>query len=164
MTPAEVSLPNETDVLVVRDFAAPAALVWRAYTEPELMQKWLCGPPGWAMTVCEMDVRVGGAYRWRWRNDGDGSEFGFTGKFLDVVADTRLSETQLFDPGTLGGDMGEECVVTQRFTGSPGGTRVETLILYQSRADRDAALATGMTDGMEQSYTALDRLIAAGEA
>jgi uncharacterized protein YndB with AHSA1/START domain len=69
---------------VVRDFNAPRALVYEACTKPELMQRWLLGYPGWAMPVCEMDVRPGGGFRWRWRSDADGSEFGFHGRFLEV--------------------------------------------------------------------------------
>ena len=81
---AEVTLPSDREVQVKRSFGAPRALVYRAYTEPELVRRWLLGPPGWSMPVCEMDVRVGGRYRWRWRSDEDGSEFGFTGTFREV--------------------------------------------------------------------------------
>ena len=67
------------EVKVTRSFKAPKALVYRAYTEPALMRRWLVGYPGWTMPVCDMDVRVGGSYRWRWKNDEDNSEFGFFG-------------------------------------------------------------------------------------
>jgi Activator of Hsp90 ATPase homolog 1-like protein len=75
--PLEVSLPSDREVRVVRSFSAPRKLVWDAHTKPELMQRWMLGPPGWSMPVCEIDLRVGGAYRWRWRSDEDGKEFGF---------------------------------------------------------------------------------------
>ena len=65
MKPAEASLPSDTEVLVKRSFDAPAKLVWRAYMEPDLMRRWCSGPPGWSMPVCEMEMRVGGMYRWR---------------------------------------------------------------------------------------------------
>lgn len=80
---AQVSLPSDSEVKVVRRFSAPSALVYQAYTEPKLMKRWLTAMPGWSMPVCEMDVRVGGAYRWRWRSD-DGAEFGFHGVFREV--------------------------------------------------------------------------------
>ena len=80
--PAQVSFPSDRVVEVTRSFRAPRALVYEAYTTPELLKRWLLGPPGWTMPVCEMDVRAGGAYRWRWRSDEDGSEFGFHGTFL----------------------------------------------------------------------------------
>ena len=68
---AKVSLPSDREVSVSRRFNAPRALVWEAYTTPEIVQRWLLGPPGWTMPVCEMDVRVGGAFRWVWRSDED---------------------------------------------------------------------------------------------
>jgi uncharacterized protein YndB with AHSA1/START domain len=81
MKPAQASTPSDTEVLVKRSFDAPAQLVWRAYTEPDLVRRWLLGPPGWSMPVCEMDVRLGGKYRWRWRSSGAGQEFGSMASF-----------------------------------------------------------------------------------
>ena len=76
---AQVSLPSDSEVKVTREFKARRELVYKAHTVPELVQRWLLGPPGWTMPVCEMDVRVGGKYRWRWRSVEDGKEFGFHG-------------------------------------------------------------------------------------
>lgn len=161
--PAEVSLPSDSEVSVSRSFDAPAALVYRAYTTPELVQRWLLGPPGWTMPVCEMDVRVGGRYRWRWRSDEDGSEFGFHGEFLEVDPEVRLRHTEVFDPGDTGEYMGDQpAVVTVTFEEHDGVTTVTTLVDYGSKASRDAALSTGMTDGMEMSYKKLDELLAKG--
>ncbi|MEJ2502688.1 MAG: SRPBCC family protein [Gemmatimonadota bacterium] len=160
---AQVSLPSDSEVSVSRSFDAPAALVYRAYTEPALMQRWLLGPDGWTMPVCEMDVRVGGRYRWRWRSAGDGSEFGFHGEFLEVAPEARLRHTEVFDPGDTGHDMGDEpAVVTVTFDERDGVTTVTTLVDYGTKASRDAALGTGMTDGMEVSYKNLDALLAKG--
>ena len=161
MKPAEVSLPSDTEVRVTRVFDAPASPVWRAYTEPALMQRWLLGPPGWSMPVCEMDVRVGGKFRWRWRSDEDGSEFGFHGEFTEVVPHTRIAHTEVFDPGDLDSSMGEGMLVTVTFDENDGQTTMVSLIKYASKQDRDAALSTGMTDGMEMSYKQLDTLLAA---
>ncbi len=161
MKPAEASLPSETEVLVKRSFDAPATLVWRAYMEPELMRRWCTGTPGWSMPVCEMDMRVGGRYRWRWRNDENGQEFGFTGEVLEVVLHAKIVHTQAFDPGDLGFDMGgEPSIVTVTFEGALGVTNVTTTIKFGSQADRDAAFSTGMTDGMEISYKRLDEVLA----
>lgn len=159
MKPAEVSLPSDTAVRVVRRFDAPASLVWRAYTEPALMQQWLLGPPGWTMPVCEMDVRVGGKFRWRWRNDEDGSEFGFYGKFKELTPHTKIVHTEFFDPGDVDSDMGEGTVITVTFDETDGVTTMTSLMEYASKRDRDAALSTGMTDGMEMSYAQLDTLL-----
>ena len=87
---AQVTLPSDREVKVTRSFKASRSLVYRAYTEPALVQQWLLGPPGWSMPVCELDVRVGGRYRWRWRSDTDASEFGFAGTFRDDV-DVRVA-------------------------------------------------------------------------
>jgi uncharacterized protein YndB with AHSA1/START domain len=128
---AQVTMPSDREVQVVRSFRAPGALVYRAFTEPSLVRRWMLGPPGWSMPVCEMDVRVGGAYRWRWRSDEDGSEFGFHGTFREV----------------------------QPPDSSHRGVRPHPTAYDPGREARDAAVATGMTDGMEQSYALLDRLL-----
>ena len=157
---AQVTLPSEREVKVTRSFRAPKALVYRAYTEPQLIQRWLLGPPGWSMPVCEMDVRVGGRYRWRWRNDQDGSEFGFAGTFREVEPGTRLVHTEAYDPGTVSdGYPSDEAIVRVTFTEEQGVTTVTTLIDFASKEARDAAMATGMTDGMEESYQLLDKLL-----
>ncbi len=156
---AQVSLPSDREVKVVRRFNAPRALVYQAYTEPKLMKRWLTGTPGWSMPVCEMDVRVGGAYRWRWRSD-DGAEFGFSGVFRDVEPAARLAHTQVYDPGDVGGDMGDESLITVAFSEKDGVTTVTTLMDFGSKEARDSAMATGMTDGMEMSYQSLDKLLA----
>jgi uncharacterized protein YndB with AHSA1/START domain len=157
---AQVVLPSDREVQVTRSFKAPRQLVYRAYTEPALLQRWLLGPPGWTMPVCEMDVRVGGRYRWRWRNDADGSEFGFAGTFREVQPASRLVHSEAYDPGTIGHPYPEsEAVVSVSFTEDGGITTVTTLIDFGSKEARDAAAASGMTDGMEQSYQLLDRLL-----
>ncbi|QBY00704.1 ATPase [Rhodophyticola sp. CCM32] len=156
---AQVSQSGETGIEVRRRFAAPRNLVFRAFTDPELMQRWLLGPPGWTMTVCEMDLRVGGAYRWQWKNTGDGTYFGLFGTFLEVVVPERLVETQTYDPGTLGGEKGPPCTFTLSFDDLDGETQVTTRIVYATPEARQAALDFGMTAGMEQSYQALDALI-----
>jgi uncharacterized protein YndB with AHSA1/START domain len=158
MEKAQVTLPSDREVQVTRSFKAARPLVYRAYTEPAIVKHWLLGPPGWSMPVCEMDVRVGGRYRWRWRNDTDGSEFGFFGTFREVKPPSRLLHTETYDPGTAGDGMGE-AIVTVTFTEDNGVTTVTTLVEYESKETRDAAVATGMTDGMEQSYRLLDSLL-----
>ncbi len=123
-----------------------------------MVKQWQLGPPGWTMPVCEMDVRVGGHYRWGWRNDADGSEFGFTGTFREVEPESRLVYSERFEPGTIGGEYpGSESLVTITFTEEDGVTTLTSFMDFGSKSARDAALATGMTDGMEQSYALLDR-------
>ena len=160
MEKAQVALPSDREVQVMRSFKAARPLVFRAFTEPALVQRWLLGPPGWSMPVCEMDLQVGGRYRWRWRNDDDGSEFGFTGTFREVMPPSRLVHTQMYDPGTLGAPHpSSEALVSVTFTEDGGITTVTTLIDFGSKDARDGAVATGMTDGMEQSYQLLDQVL-----
>jgi uncharacterized protein YndB with AHSA1/START domain len=157
---AQVTLPSDREVQVMRSFRAPRALVYRAYTEPEVVRRWMLGPPGWSMPVCEMDVKVGGQYRWRWRNDTDGSEFGFIGTFREVQPAARIVHTEAYDPGTVGGEYPKEhAMVTVTFTQDGDRTTVTTLIDFGTKEARDAAMSTGMTDGMEQSYRLLDALL-----
>jgi len=160
---AQVTLPSDREVQVIRSFRAPRALVYRAYSEPDLIRRWMLGPPGWTMPVCEMDLRVGGTYRWRWRSDDGAMEFGFHGVFREVEPGVRTVHSEVYDPGTTGQGMGDgEAVITTTFTEQDGVTTVTTLMDFGSKASRDAAVATGMTDGMEQSYQLLDGVIAAG--
>ena len=162
MKPAEVSTPSDREVLVKRSFDAPVDLVWQAYTDPAWMRLWLTAMPGWSMPVCEMATNVGGKYRWRWRDNENGQEFGFTGEMLEVELHSKIVHTQIYDPGDGEfGSMGDEpSIITVTFTETNGITNVAISIKYASKADRDAAMSTGMTDGMEMSYQALDGVLA----
>ena len=113
------------------------------------------------MPVCEMATHVGGKYRWRWRHE-DGQEFGFTGEMLEVALHSKIAHTQIYDPGDSGfGSMGgEPSIITVTFNEVNGVTSVATSIKFASKADRDAAISTGMTDGMEMSYQSLDGVLA----
>jgi len=161
---AQVTTPSDAEVEVTRLFDAPRDLVWEAYTTPELVKRWLLGPPGWTMPICEMDVRVGGAYRWAWRSEADGMQFGFHGEFLEVTPPERIVHSETYDPGDVGGSMGDGGTsrVTVTFTETDGKTLLTTRVDYGSKEARDAVLATGMTEGMEMSYRLLDALLAGG--
>ena len=160
--PVEITMPSDREVRAVRTFNAPRKLVWDAHTKPELAQKWMLGPPGWTMPVCEMDVRVGGSYRYRWRSQEDGKEFGFFGEFREVDAPNRIVHSENYDPGDVGGPMqsDEPAIVTTEFKESGGVTTLTTTMLFPSKEARDGAVSTGMTDGMELSYQNLDNVVA----
>jgi uncharacterized protein YndB with AHSA1/START domain len=121
------------------------------------------GYPGWSMPVCEMDVRPGGKYRWRWRSDENGQEFGFFGTFNEVDEPAKLSHDEYYDPGDFGGGgampRDEPARIRTSFTEKNGVTTLVSLMDYGSKEARDAAVSTGMTDGMEWSYQNLDKLI-----
>jgi uncharacterized protein YndB with AHSA1/START domain len=156
--PAEVTLPSDREVRVTRQFNAPRQLVWDAHTKPSLIQQWMLGPPGWSMPVCEMDVRPGGKYKWRWKSDEDGKEFGFHGSFEVVNAPAKLSHDEYYDPGDIGGDMptNEPAHIVTEFREAGGVTTLVTTMRFASKESRDGAVATGMTDGMEKGYARLD--------
>ncbi len=159
---AKVSLPSDTEVRVTRDFAAPRQLVWDAHTKPELVRRWMLGPPGWSMPVCEMDVRPGGKYRWRWRSEDEGKEFGFFGAFREVDAPVRMIHEENYDPGDIGGamDTSNPAIIRTSFSEKAGVTTLELVMKFASKEIRDAAVSTGMTDGMEMGYERLDTLLA----
>lgn len=157
---AHVTTPSDSTVKVQRSFKAPRELVYKAYTTPELVRRWCLGPPGWQMPVCEMDVRVGGTYRWRWRSDDGKQEFGFHGEYKEVIAPSKLVNTEFFDPGTVGGDMGKGALITLEFVEEKGLTTITSMMDFGTKEARDAAVASGMTEGMEQSYQLLDGLLA----
>lgn len=164
--PLEVTLPSDREVRVTRSFNAPRELVWDAHAKPELIQKWMLGPPGWTMPVCEMDVRVGGAYRWRWCSEEDGKEFGFFGKFIEVNRPAKLAHEENYDPGDIGGSMptGEPAIISNEFNEKNGVTTMIVTMLFASKEARDGAVSTGMTDGMEAGYARLDEMFKAKAA
>jgi uncharacterized protein YndB with AHSA1/START domain len=156
-------LPSDREVRVTRQFNAPRQLVYDAHTKPELIRKWMVGYPGWDMPVCEMDVRVGGKYRWQWKSQEDGKQFGFFGTFTEVNAPARLSHDQYFDPGDTAFEMpvDDPCVVSVDLDEADGVTTLVCTMKFASKEARDEAVSTGMTDGMEFSYARLDDMLRA---
>ena len=152
----ETTIVDDTHVKITRAFEAPRHLLWRAHTEPELMKRWLLGPDGWVMTVCENDLVVGGSYRNAWAPEDPalGQAFGFEGENLVIEPERRLVSTErmtgLDAPGTVN-DL--------TFDEADGVTLMTLYITYTDAAQRDMILATGMTDGMEASYQRLEREI-----
>jgi uncharacterized protein YndB with AHSA1/START domain len=145
---------DDTHVRITRAFDAPRHLLWRAHTKPELMRRWLLGPDGWTMTVCENELRVGGAYRNAWAPEEGhpGEPFGFEGENLVIEPERRIVTTERMSgtdfPGTVN-DL--------TFDEVDGVTLMTLLVTYTDAAQRDAILATGMTEGMEASYARLER-------
>ena len=157
---AQVSTPNEREIVLRRDFAAPRRLVFDAFTKPELVRQWLLGPPGHEMPVCEIDLRAGGAYRYVWRDTEAGAEMASYGEFREIVPPERIVHTERFEmTGMEQVDMGEDSVITTVFTEDAGTTTVTMTCRYPSREIRDGVLASGMADGVEASYARLDELL-----
>ncbi len=156
---AEVTLPSEREVSVTRTFDAPARAVFACHTEPEKVKRWLLGPPGWTMPVCEIDLRVGGGYRYTWRNAATGNEFSAVGTFNEIVAPTRMVHSERMEMGQGPSPEGE-ALITWTLTEAGGRTTLRTTMRFPSQEIRDQALASGMTDGMAVSYNHLADLMA----
>jgi uncharacterized protein YndB with AHSA1/START domain len=153
--PLTVTTPNDTDILVVRTFNAPRALVWKAFHTPALVTRWLLGPGDWTMPVCEIDARAGGTFRYMWAH-GDGRSMKMSGTYVEVSPPVRTVHVEQFDEDWAGAPT----TVTTLFDETDGVTTVTMTVSFESRDARDAARATGMTDGMEDGYARLDMLLA----
>lgn len=147
----DVTTPTDREIHVTREFDAPRSLVFDCHTKPELVKRWLLGPPGWSMPVCEIDLRVGGQYLYTWRNDADGSEFSIGGEHREIVPPERIVTLENF--------MGDEALCTLTLTEENGHTTLTQTMKFESREKRDQALATGMTDGMGTSYDRLETIL-----
>lgn len=142
--------PTDLTFVVTRVFDAPRPVVFDAWTKPEHVSQWLLGPDGWSMPVCEIDLRVGGAWRYVWRNDADGTEFGMSGVYTEVAPPERVVHTERMTP-----DLPETTnVLALEEVG--GKTKVTLTVVYASKELRDMAIATGMSDGIAVSYDRLD--------
>jgi uncharacterized protein YndB with AHSA1/START domain len=149
----EVTTPSDREIRVTRTFDAPVELVFDCHTKPELVKRWLLGPDGWSMPICEIDLRAGGRYRYVWRNDADGSEFGVQGEFREIAAPNRIVHVERMD-GVPG-----EAQITTTFDAAGAQTRFSITMQFESRELRDGALESGMTGGMATSYDRLQGFI-----
>ena len=155
--PLQLTAPGEREIVMTRVLDAPRQLVFDALTKPELVRRWLLGPPGWSMPVCEIDLRLGGKYRYVWRQDSDGTEMGMGGVYREIVVPERLVTTERFDEAWYPGEaVGTLVLVEQR-----GRTTVTQTMRYESREARDAVLKSGMEKGVAASYDRLADLLAA---
>jgi uncharacterized protein YndB with AHSA1/START domain len=148
----EVTTPNDREIVIVRSFNAERARVWRAFTEPEFVKRWLLGPDGWSMPVCDIDLRPGGRFHYRWRNAEDGMEFGLIGAYLEVDVPARIVHREISDEAGNEGDA----TVTTTFVEHNGLTTVTLTARYDSRELRDRAIESGMVAGTSMSF---DRLV-----
>ena len=151
----QVTTPSDREIRMTRVFDAPRRLVFDALTKPALVKQWLLGPPGWTMPVCEIDLRVGGAYRFLWRGS-DGTEMGTLGVCREIAPPERFVATEKFDDPWYPG----EALVTYVLVEQSGKTTLTLTVLYESREARDAVLKTPMTQGVTMSYDRLAELLA----
>jgi uncharacterized protein YndB with AHSA1/START domain len=143
---------GERELVMTRVFDAPRDLVFDAMTKPKFVQRWLLGPPGWTMPVCEIDLRVGGTFRYVWEKDG--TQMRMSGVFREIVRPERLVHTEHFDDPWYPG----EAVATSTFVEKDGRTWFTGRVVYESREARDGVLKSGMEQGVSASYDRLEEI------
>ena len=153
----KVATPTDREIVLTRVFDAPRGLVFDGLTKPELLRRWMLGPPGWSMVVCEIDLKVGGAFRHVWRRL-DGTEMGMRGVYREIVPPERIVRTESMD------DFPSESLATVVLTEQEGRTTLTLTVLYPSKEARDATLASGMERGVAASYDRLAELLASTPA
>jgi uncharacterized protein YndB with AHSA1/START domain len=153
----QVTTPSDREIAMTRVFSAPRQLVFEALTRPELVSQWLLGPPGWTMPVCEIDLRVGGKYRYVWRNQ-NGKEMASGGEFQEIAPPERLVASERFEDPWYPG----EGVATWLLTEAGGETTLTLTMLYDSQQTRDMALKSGMEKGVAISFDRLEELVSGG--
>ncbi len=151
----EITTPSDRELAMTRTFDAPRSRVFDALIKPRLVKRWLLGPSGWSMPVCEIDLKVGGAYRYVWRSETDGTEMGLSGVFREIVPSERLVVTETFDEAWYPG----EALVTNTLVEQDGKTTLTLTIRYESQEARNAVIASGMNQGVAVSYDRLAKLL-----
>lgn len=149
-----ITTPGDRELAMTRTFDAPARMVFKAFTTPELLAQWLGVFGGWSLVRCEMDVRAGGTYRWEWSKPGV-KVMGVSGVYREVVAPVRLVATEQFDDAWYKG----EALCTIEFIEEGGRTTVVQTMTYISRDVRDGVLESGMETGITASYDKLAELL-----
>jgi uncharacterized protein YndB with AHSA1/START domain len=152
-----ITAHGDREIVVTRVFDAPRGLVFDAYTKPELVKRWLTGPDGWSMPVCEIDLRAGGKFRYVWKSDSDGHEMGMGGVYREVLKPDRIVATEVFDEAWYPGEAVDTIVLVER----DGKTTLTQTICYNSRETRDAVLKSPMQYGMAMSYDRLEQVLPA---
>jgi uncharacterized protein YndB with AHSA1/START domain len=151
---ATVTLPTDDQILIVREFDAPPALVWRAVTEPDLVRQWWGAGHG-EMSVCEIDLRVGGRWRYAQTADSSGMTVEFYGEYLELEHPAKIVNTEIFAPFP---DSPTTCTCT--LTPSADGTRttLRNLVQHTTQESRDMHINSGMESGLQSSFDALERV------
>jgi uncharacterized protein YndB with AHSA1/START domain len=147
---------GDREIVLTRVFQSPRNLVFKAMTTLELTKRWLLGPPGWSMVNCEIDLKVGGAFRYEWCNS-DGTRMGMHGVYREIVPYERIVNTESFDFGCES-QSGEQ-ITTTSLSEDHGQTTLRCVVLYASREARDATIASGMERGLAASYDRLATLL-----
>ncbi|MDQ3888991.1 MAG: SRPBCC family protein [Actinomycetota bacterium] len=154
---ATVALPSDEQIRIAREFDAPRHLVYQAYTTPELVRRWWHANRG-QMSTCEIDLRVGG--RWRYVMVADGFEVGFHGEYREIVPNERIVSTEVYEGASEAGASDEPTLNTATFTETDGRTTLTILVQAPSKDVRDAIVDSGMEDGLQDALDLLDQVAA----
>jgi uncharacterized protein YndB with AHSA1/START domain len=146
--------PSDTEIRITRVVDAPRRVVFDAWTNPQHIPQWLSGLEGWTMPVCEIEARNGGRWRYVWRKS-DGAEMEMSGIVREIVPPSKMVTTERWGPEW------PETVNTLMLSEADGQTTITLTVAYPSKEARDAALATGMKDGMDESFARLDGMLRA---
>ncbi|AIE84564.1 SRPBCC family protein [Fimbriimonas ginsengisoli] len=149
-----VTAPGDLEIVMTRSFDAPRDLVFEAMTKQEFLRRWLLGPDGWTMTVCEFDARPGGHYRYEWKH-ADGAAMGMGGTFLEVVPPERMVQREKFDEPWYPG----EAIVTTNLQEVAGQTTLVVTLRYETKEARDGVLKSPMEGGVSASYDRLEAIL-----
>lgn len=150
-----VTTPSDREIAISRRFNAPRPLVFDCWTKPELLTRWLMGPEGWTFAVCEVDLRVGGAFRYVWRKP-DAPELSMSGTYREIVPPVKIVTVSTFNDDWTNGETVE---TLELFEDGAQTVSVQT-ILYASKDARDGVLKSGMEYGMEAGFARLDAVLA----
>ncbi|MBV9887430.1 MAG: SRPBCC domain-containing protein [Acidobacteria bacterium] len=160
MSKLTLKTEGEKHVVITRRFAASPEAVWRAHTDPKIVQKWLLGPDGWTMPVCDLDARAGGKFRYEWKHETKPHGFYITGEFVELTPHSKIVHVErMFMP-----QQTPDNHVETRFEPDGGGTLMTMRMTLPDAATRAAMLSTGMDKGMEDSYVRLERMMEGGLA
>lgn len=153
----QITTPNDTTIVLTRVFDAPRRLMWEAMFTPDKMRRWMLPPPGWTLTDCACDARVGGALDSAWKSDEADPAMTLRGVFTEVVVHERAvhTETMALGSGQITGSLIEQ----HEFAEDHGVTTMRITQTYESKDARDGAIASGMDQGMEACYAQLDALL-----
>jgi len=154
-----VAANGERELVMKRVLNAPRKMVFDAFTKPELVKRWLLGPDGWSMPVCEIDLKVGGKYRYVWKHMENGTEMGMGGVYREIVVPERVVATEQFDQAWYTGQAVGTLVLTEH----EGKTTITQTMLYDSRATRDAVLQSPMESGVAASYNRLEQILTSAD-
>lgn len=154
----QISTPSDTTIVLTRTFDAPRRLVWAAMLTPDMMRRWMLPPPGWVVTVCECEPRLGGVLRLAWKNDEADPVMTLEGVFTEVVPHERIVHTEKLALGS--GQVIGNLVETHEFAEQDGVTSLRITQVYPSQDARDEAITSGMDQGMEAGYKQLDAVLA----